>query len=1084
MIVISLFLVLIVILFIVLQSLRRTFSPTGRTHAVGALFNPSVGTAFAEHAPTTSQGEVLLPYTSYKRLRWQVRGGLIFSVILLVILLIGLSTVPVFAAALTIPLLGLSFVSTVFATFSLIHLVPRGQRLQTLRTLFVADPRLIFAQYAQKSDTGEVLVGYTTYKKLTKVATVLVVVLVAAAGVGLFRQINQAQRVASENFAATAEQLKMVLSGQGTLREEFGKLVAQSLQPAPSIDEESLTQRVLSEVTKNLPEPPTQIIRETETIVTDKTTIAENESTVFRIKQGGKVVFQDENGVTFVTFNGSGQEIIENSGILNLKGAWQIDGATVDPTAEELNVVAHLGDTDEGAEGARLIGTRAANFENFSADRDDVEAVLAAIDEQLGDTGVDAGTYGSASAIPVITVDSKGKITNASTSALSVGFTAAGTSGTNQTISNGDTLTLAAGTGITTTGGSTDTITIASTLGTSIAASEVDADALDFTEFKDSLTLDTSTDIAVANSDVFSVTNSGSGISFRVNDDSGDTTPFVIDASGNVGIGTTSPAVSLEVGGTVRLPSTVLVQHGSGVRFIHNTGTENTFMGSQTGSTSVTGNRNAGFGYWVLRVISSGAQNTGVGTYTLYQNNTGSANTAVGYNNLAASANFSNNTGVGATVLPNTTGDGNTAVGSNAGNSVTTGTNNTYLGYNAGNSGTSAGLSNAGALGYNAQVTASNSLILGQISTATNIGIGTTAPDKLLEINGASGGTLRLTYNDSNGSATTYTDFSVSSGGDLTVAPTGNDVAVTGQLSGSDGLVTIVSAGACSDSTTTSDTNGTLCIDSSNGRIYYRYGGAWHYSAQTAGFQIPNYETEGLKVGDYVIGQLNETMNDGALHGLYVSFDDILAKKLKSMGYTSQEAFTAQDIKDLTVSGVLLVKGAAIFSSDLTIKGTLTVSSQQAGFAEIPKGGKEVTIKFPEKFAKKPVVTATIEGSVLAFATDEVSTEGFVIKLAKPASTPVSFAWTAFAVDKPVTVKGTVAGDSTEVEDTPSEEGTTQDNHHEEQSSPQSSEAPSPTPSPTPSVVPTVAPVVSPTPSQPAQPSPQLAPSPEATPEE
>ncbi len=69
-------------------------------------------------------------------------------------------------------------------------------------------------------------------------------------------------------------------------------------------------------------------------------------------------------------------------------------------------------------------------------------------------------------------------------------FTAAGTSGSSQTISQGDTLTIAAGTGITTTGGATDTITIASTLGTSIAAAEVDADALDFTEFQDTLDLD------------------------------------------------------------------------------------------------------------------------------------------------------------------------------------------------------------------------------------------------------------------------------------------------------------------------------------------------------------------------------------------------------------------------------------------------------------------------------------------------------------------------------------------------------------------------------------------------------------------
>ena len=42
-------------------------------------------------------------------------------------------------------------------------------------------------------------------------------------------------------------------------------------------------------------------------------------------------------------------------------------------------------------------------------------------------------------------------------------FTLAGSSGSNQTITNGNTLTIAAGTGITTTGGSTDTVTIAVT---------------------------------------------------------------------------------------------------------------------------------------------------------------------------------------------------------------------------------------------------------------------------------------------------------------------------------------------------------------------------------------------------------------------------------------------------------------------------------------------------------------------------------------------------------------------------------------------------------------------------------------------
>ena len=62
------------------------------------------------------------------------------------------------------------------------------------------------------------------------------------------------------------------------------------------------------------------------------------------------------------------------------------------------------------------------------------------------------------------------------------------------------------------------------------------------------------------------------------------------------------------------------------------------------------------------------------------------------------------------------------------------------------------------------------------------LGIGTTAPDKALEVNHATGACLRLTYNDSNGSAANYTDYSVSSGGDLTINPSGKDTTINGNL--------------------------------------------------------------------------------------------------------------------------------------------------------------------------------------------------------------------------------------------------------------------------------------------------------------
>ncbi len=69
-----------------------------------------------------------------------------------------------------------------------------------------------------------------------------------------------------------------------------------------------------------------------------------------------------------------------------------------------------------------------------------------------------------------------------------------------------------------------------------------------------------------------------------------------------------------------------------------------------------------------------------------------------------------------------------------------------------------------------------------RVTTAGKFGFGTTAPDKQVEINSSDGNNLRLTYNDSNGSAANYVDFLVSSSGDLTITPSGGDLAITGNV--------------------------------------------------------------------------------------------------------------------------------------------------------------------------------------------------------------------------------------------------------------------------------------------------------------
>ena len=64
------------------------------------------------------------------------------------------------------------------------------------------------------------------------------------------------------------------------------------------------------------------------------------------------------------------------------------------------------------------------------------------MDPVLTDAGGSAGSYGSATAIPAITVNAQGQITAISTNSISSSFTLAADSGTNDTFNNGETLSI------------------------------------------------------------------------------------------------------------------------------------------------------------------------------------------------------------------------------------------------------------------------------------------------------------------------------------------------------------------------------------------------------------------------------------------------------------------------------------------------------------------------------------------------------------------------------------------------------------------------------------------------------------------
>lgn len=76
-------------------------------------------------------------------------------------------------------------------------------------------------------------------------------------------------------------------------------------------------------------------------------------------------------------------------------------------------------------------------------------------------------------------------------------------------------------------------------------------DSLDFTKFLDAMALDASTSITADNAEVLSIVNTGTGNSLLVEDQASDTTPFVIDAAGKVGIGTDAPAYTLDIDSSI-----------------------------------------------------------------------------------------------------------------------------------------------------------------------------------------------------------------------------------------------------------------------------------------------------------------------------------------------------------------------------------------------------------------------------------------------------------------------------------------------------------------------------------------------------
>jgi hypothetical protein len=214
-------------------------------------------------------------------------------------------------------------------------------------------------------------------------------------------------------------------------------------------------------------------------------------------------------------------------------------------------------------------------------------------------------------------------------------------------------------------------------------------------------------------------------------------------------------------------------------------GTTNTFIGQNAGVANVTNNANTFVGQ-NAGAANTADNNTFVGQNSGAANINGTNNTFNGMNagpiNTAGTANafFGHSSGVSNTAgnnnsffgeragVANSLGTGNTFVGEFSGTSNTSESNNTCLGYTSSGS---SGMTNTTAIGANALVTASNSLVLGCLNginggTAdTSVGIRTTAPNSFLQVNGSFALPLRSISAAATLGATDYTVVSTAAAG-------------------------------------------------------------------------------------------------------------------------------------------------------------------------------------------------------------------------------------------------------------------------------------------------------------------------------
>ncbi|MDD2657655.1 MAG: hypothetical protein PHD04_03295, partial [Candidatus Pacebacteria bacterium] len=156
---------------------------------------------------------------------------------------------------------------------------------------------------------------------------------------------------------------------------------------------------------------------------------------------------------------------------------------------------------------------------------------------------------------------------------------------------------------------------------------------------------------------------------------------MVIKASGNVGIGTTTPQYKLDVNGDVNVAAGSAYKY-NGVNIITASTTLGNYFSGGAGNLTMTGGWNTANGYQALYYNTTGGHNTANGFQALFSNTTGSYNVASGDSSLAANTTGLYNVASGwDSLLNNISGSGNSAYGHGSLALNTIGNNNTAIGH-------------------------------------------------------------------------------------------------------------------------------------------------------------------------------------------------------------------------------------------------------------------------------------------------------------------------------------------------------------------------------------------------------------------